>query len=375
MCFKRVQDDWIEIDGIKYEVTNSWNQDHFDCKEKFLNIIAHLEQFYDDGGENLTSETLGGFKKDMMTKLKDFEKKYVKHCKATNPSLSDIHKKAMQPVTDLMEASVNLQNFRVLAAKREYPEFRKKALVDKFIEYSSVVCKIVKGFPNSEKKTLDEDYDIRHILELLELEAWDECPPFKFYLDPMKKAYDDLVNELREMHFKGPLRVSYYVEKNLAMTQKIFELVKQYNIVKILMGDDLKRDQFRFIYGVHETVYNCALKDMYLDPKKSQLTMQTVIPEMTVYKAMLLIRDIDDKKVADIEKKAKKKAEREALGLSEEEEEELKLDLPPQPVKKTRKKVEIDPEIIEAAKVVALFKRELANYGRTWIWENYYKKD
>ena len=90
---------------------------------------------------------------------------------------------------------------------------------------------------------------------------------------------------------------------------------------------------------------------------------------------MLLIRDIDDKKASDIEKKQKKKEERAALGLSEEEEEELKLDLPPQPVKKTKKKVEIDPEIIEAARVVALYKRELLNYGRTWIWENYYKED
>lgn len=52
------------------------------------------------------------------------------------------------------------------------------------------------------------------------------------------------------------------------------------------------------------------------------------MPELTVFKAMLLIRDIDDRKAADIAKKAKKKAEREALGLSEEEEEELKLDIP-----------------------------------------------
>ena len=42
----------------------------------------------------------------------------------------------------------------------------------------------------------------------------------------------------------GPLRVSYYVERNLEMTKKIYELIRQYNIVKILAGDALKRDQF-----------------------------------------------------------------------------------------------------------------------------------
>ena len=92
------------------------------------------------------------------------------------------------------------------------------------------------------------------------------------------------------------------------------------------------------------------------------MVMQQVIPELTVYEAMTLIRKIDDKKQSDIEKKAKKAEERAALGLSEEEEEELKLDIP-QPVVKAgsrKKKVEIDPEVIERAREVALLKRELA---------------
>ena len=50
------------------------------------------------------------------------------------------------------------------------------------------------------------------------------------------------------MHKLGPLRCSYYVERNLKMTHKIMTLVHQYNIVKVLMGDELKRDQFMFLY-------------------------------------------------------------------------------------------------------------------------------
>jgi len=166
------------------------------------------------------------------------------------------------------------------------------------------------------------------------------------------------------MFIKGPLHVSYYVERNYEMSKKIFELMRQYNIVKVLIGDELKRDQFKFIYKVHEMVYSCALKDIYLDPAQNSVINQVVLPELNVYLSLLHIRDIDDRKRNDEIRKQEKKEERAALGLSEEEEEELKLDIPqPQQKKHSKKKVEIDPEIIEAAKVVALFKKELATYG------------
>ena len=79
----------------------------------------------------------------------------------------------MQPTLDLCEASFNLQNFRVLNEKRPFPEFRKKALTEKFIEYLTAVCKILNAFPYAEGKTLDEEYDIRHIIEILfEVTDW-----------------------------------------------------------------------------------------------------------------------------------------------------------------------------------------------------------
>ena len=80
--------DEIEIDGIKYEVPNNINSDHFDCKEKFLNIIRHIQQGYDD--DYLQPDTLAPWKKELLSKLKDFEKKYVKHAKSTNPYLADL---------------------------------------------------------------------------------------------------------------------------------------------------------------------------------------------------------------------------------------------------------------------------------------------
>ena len=146
----------------------------------------------------------------------------------------------MQPTIDLCEASFNLQNFRTLNEKRPFPEFRKKALTEKFIEYLTAVCKILTAFPYDvqEGKTLNEEYDIRHIIEILfEVNDWKDCPPLAFYFHPFKKAYDDLVDELRKMHNLGPLRMSYYIERNLTMVEKIIGLIHQYNIVKVLAGD------------------------------------------------------------------------------------------------------------------------------------------
>lgn len=93
MVFKNVQEDFIVIDGVTYEVTNSANNDHFACKESFMNIFMLLEQYYD--GDELTPDNLASFKKELTGKLKEFERKYVKHVKATNPLLAGIHTKAM----------------------------------------------------------------------------------------------------------------------------------------------------------------------------------------------------------------------------------------------------------------------------------------
>ena len=53
----------------------SIQNDHWDCKGKFIEIIEVLKRMYDE--DALTPESLGAFKKELITALKDFEKKYV----------------------------------------------------------------------------------------------------------------------------------------------------------------------------------------------------------------------------------------------------------------------------------------------------------
>lgn len=84
MIFRRLQTDIMEIDGNQYEVTNSANQDHFNCKEQFLNIIMKIEEGFDEDTP-LSWENFAGWKKELTSMLKDFDKKYVKHSKTINP--------------------------------------------------------------------------------------------------------------------------------------------------------------------------------------------------------------------------------------------------------------------------------------------------
>jgi hypothetical protein len=53
-----------------------------------------------------------------------------------------------------------------------------------------------------------------------------------------------------------------------------------------------------------------ALKKSLLKEERDALIFDKVIPELTVFKAMLLIRDIDDRKAADIAHEEAKKQRR-----------------------------------------------------------------
>merc|ERR1712113_444662 len=72
-----------------------------------------------------------------------------------------------------------------------------------------------------------------------------------------------------------------------------------------------------------------------------------------------------------------KQARREALGLLPEPEEEVKEEVvtKAKATGKKKKVVEPDPEELEARHKKAELEKELAEYGRTWIWEGYFNED
>lgn len=103
------------------------------------------------------------------------------------------------------------------------------------------------------------------MLEILKTKDWRDIPPFEYYLTPLQLALDKVIAELLRMQKEGPLRSRYYIELNEELQNLVIEMVRLDGICQWLIGDELKQDQFKFIYNVHKTVYDCALKDFYLN--------------------------------------------------------------------------------------------------------------
>ena len=256
---------------------------------------------------------------------------------------------------------------------KQLPDFRMNALEEKYIEHFTKICDLFRDYGR-----LQGFYDIRQMLTILKTEDWREVPPLFFYLDPLQRALDKVEAILLHMHKLGVLRIEYIIENNKELEDAIIHMVDMDNIAQWLAGDKLKQDQLIFIYDMHKKIARSALKDYYLNlDRKVDNTriISDTIPRLTVFKAMLSIRDIDDRKEADRLKEIEKQARKEALGLIPEPEEEVKEE----EVKKTKatggkkkKVVEPDPEELERIRKKAEFEKELAKYGRTWIWEGYY---
>ena len=137
------------------------------------------------------------------------------------------------------------------------------------------------------------------MLTILKTEDWREIPPLKFYLLPLWQALDKVEKILLNMHSKGVLRIKYKIEENEELQLAVIEMVKKDNIAQWLAGDKLKRDQLIFLYNIHSIIGKSALKEYYLNMNNNKRIMESVIPQMTVFKAMLKIKDIDDKKLQD----------------------------------------------------------------------------
>ena len=94
----------------------------------FLAVITHIEAGYTN--DYLTPDTFVVFKKDLITKLKEFDKKYVKHAKIMHQLLDNMKILAIEPIVNLIESSKHLVNQNFIKKKQhDFPHFRKMALI------------------------------------------------------------------------------------------------------------------------------------------------------------------------------------------------------------------------------------------------------
>jgi len=140
------------------------------------------------------------------------------------------------------------------------------------------------------------------MLTTLKIDDWRNVRPFEHYLTPLNDSINTARDTLRAMGKLGHLRIKYIIEKNQKMADEIDAMVVKDNIVQVLMGNELKQDQFKFFYDVVKIIFDSALQKKLYDMKKEPNTPvsirmeKEVIPQLIAYHSLMRIRNIQLRK-------------------------------------------------------------------------------
>ena len=284
--------------------------------------------------------------------------------------MAEVHSSGMKPLTQLIDANLNFQKLEKMIAtpKTEVPEFRTIALEEQFCEKLTTCCQIFKDFG-----TLNDHFDIRQMIKTLKIEDWQKIKPFWYFLTPLLKSINVVRATLHQMHKDGHLRIKYIIEDNKELVKQCTDMIKKDYIAQWLMGDDLKQDQFQFLYETVKIIYDSALKSKLLE--RDPTIINTVIPQLVAYKSIMRIRNIQLKKYAE-EKHLKEKAEREGK-IYEPPVKKAQIDMTEEEIIAQRLEDEKDPSKINRSEAQKLADEEEAErkiYGRYWIWDSYYNQ-
>lgn len=99
------------------------------------------------------------------------------------------------------------------------------------------------------------------MLKVLKIEGWKNIRPFEFYNTPLFEAIKKVRDELLNMHKLGHLRIRYVIEENKDLANFIATMVQKDMLAQMLVGDELKQDQFRFFYDQVKIIYDSALQN------------------------------------------------------------------------------------------------------------------
>ena len=274
----------IRIDDQVHEISNFANVDHFNCKQALCMIWQ--VQISPEAFADLNSDTWVAWKKETVKSLKEFEKMYVKHEKVTNKELGGYIALSFIPLTDMWEANWNYFNIlKLINDGQNIPEFRFKAVEDKFIEKMTRLCTLLTNYGEEEKR-VRQPWDIRQMLWVLKTDDWQNIKPFHFYLQALNDNLNKVVEELIQMRKAGVLRARYSMPLNETMRDLIFAMVESDKIVQWLMGDKQKQDQFRFLFEVCKVIFDTCLKDTMIDDAKNQAVLEQVIPPLCAFMTM-----------------------------------------------------------------------------------------
>ena len=249
----------------------------------------------------------------------------------------------------------------------EVPDFRYNALEEQFCIHMEKLLTILTDYGE-----LRKEFKIQRMLNLLKIENWTESVPMEFYLQPFKDAIDEARKEMREMSRRGLNLCRYTMRLNHEMQSLIITMVDHDVTCQWLMGDQLKRDQFCFIYEVVKRLYDSPAREKLLAMDKELCTKS--IPRLTVFRTLVHMREIIMEKDT-FEKKQKKLKEpcypvKEGQQPPEPEEEEKQPEPEPEPEVDPAKEEELTPEELFLKREEET-REEREQFGRFWIWDRY----
>lgn len=75
-------------------------------------------------------------------------------------------------------------------------------------------------------------------------------------------------------------------------------MVKKDITAQWLVGDEIKQDQFNFLYEVVKIIYDSALREKLVN--RDPIIIEQVIPNLTALKSILVIRNIQLRKAEEL---------------------------------------------------------------------------
>jgi hypothetical protein len=128
----------------------------------------------------------------------------------------------------------------------------------------------------------------------MKIKNWKQIRPFEYFMSEMEDKIKKMRDELLKMHKLGHLRCKYIIEKNEEMARLMEDMVKCDNKIQVLVGDELKQDQFEFFYNSVKIIFDTALQDYLYNMKtdKTKMMEEVVIPEIIAYQSVMRIRNI-----------------------------------------------------------------------------------
>ena len=164
--------------------------------------------------------------------------------------------------------------------------------------------------------------------------------------------------------------IKYIVEDNVELKKDTIDMVKKDVITQWLVGDELKQDQFNFIYEVIKISYDSAVRDKLLAMDKD--LVEDILPKLVAFRSVMAIRDIQLTKAREA---MHEKEKAELAGETVEVKKKDQINMTEDEI--VAQRMENDKaghggiERSEAQLAAEAEEKDRKQYGRFWIWDGY----